>query len=115
MYACLVSEGKVGRILKDTCTYPQPRFIRANTFQVPCTFADDEHVFAAGIDPNIVHQPDISYEKFLSMKADLVKDHGDMYVNFKKSGNNEEMHSFCKGKLILDSVPMCLGGLSNRN
>ena len=27
--------------------------------QVPSTFADDERMLAAGIDPNIVHQPDI--------------------------------------------------------
>lgn len=81
------------------------------TYQVPCTFADDEHVMAAGIDPNIVHQPDITFEKFIAMKNDLIKEHGDMYVNFKKSGSNGEMYQFCKGEFIAFPVPMRLGGL----
>ncbi|CAB1098193.1 unnamed protein product [Ectocarpus sp. CCAP 1310/34] len=67
--------------------------------QVPSTFADDDRVMAAGIDPNVVHQPDISYDKFMTMKNDLVKDHGDMYGNFKKSGSMGEMYEFCKGRL----------------
>ena len=70
--------------------------------QVPSTFADDEHVLAAGIDPNIVHQPDITFDKFIAMKNDVIKDHGDMHVNFKESGSHDDMFSFCKGEWSSD-------------
>lgn len=84
--------------------------VRVKTYQVPSTFADDEHVMAAGIDPTVVHQPDITYDKFIAMKNDVVKDHGDMYANLKKSGHNEEMYQFCKGEFIAFPVPMRVGG-----
>lgn len=67
---------------------------------MPFTFADDDRVLAAGVNPNVVHQPNITFDKFSTMKNELIKDHGDMYVNFKKSGHHEEMYSFCKGKWI---------------
>ena len=51
-------------------------------------------MLAAGIDPNIVHQPDITFGKFIAMKNEIIKDHGDMHVNFKKSGSHDEMFSF---------------------
>ena len=54
-------------------------------------------MLAAGIDPNIVHQPDITFDKFIAMKNDIIKDHGDMHVNLKKSGSHD-MFSFCKGE-----------------
>ncbi|CAB1109878.1 unnamed protein product [Ectocarpus sp. CCAP 1310/34] len=68
-------------------------------FKVPSSFADDSNIFGAGINPNVVHQPDISFQKFATMRTDLFKDHGEMYSNFKKSGSNGEMFSFCKESL----------------
>eukprot|EP00903_Cladosiphon_okamuranus_P005773 g5721.t1 len=68
-------------------------------FKVVSSFADDVNIVGAGIDPNVVHQPDITFQKFTTMRNDILKDHGDMYVNFKKSGSNGEMYSFCKGSL----------------
>ncbi|CAB1115945.1 unnamed protein product [Ectocarpus sp. CCAP 1310/34] len=68
-------------------------------FKVPSAFADDSNIFGAGINPNVVHQPDISFQKFATMRTDLFKDHGEMYSNFKKSGSNGEMFSFCKESL----------------
>ncbi|CAB1106554.1 unnamed protein product [Ectocarpus sp. CCAP 1310/34] len=35
------------------------------------------------------------------MKNDIINDHGDMYVNFKKSEHHEEMYSLCKGRCSL--------------
>ncbi|CAB1103508.1 unnamed protein product [Ectocarpus sp. CCAP 1310/34] len=66
---------------------------------VPSSFADDSNIFGAGINPNVVHQPDISFQKFATVRADLFKDHGEMYSNFKKSGSNGDMFSFCKESL----------------
>ncbi|CAB1118890.1 unnamed protein product [Ectocarpus sp. CCAP 1310/34] len=68
-------------------------------FKVPSSFADDSNIFGASINPNVVHQPDISFQKFATMRTDLFKDHGEMYSNFKKSGSNGEMFSFCKESL----------------
>ncbi|CAB1104220.1 unnamed protein product [Ectocarpus sp. CCAP 1310/34] len=68
-------------------------------FKVPSSFADDSNIFGAGINPNVVHQPDISFQKFATMRTDLFKDHGEMYSNFKKSGSNGDMFSFCKETL----------------
>ncbi|CAB1101411.1 unnamed protein product [Ectocarpus sp. CCAP 1310/34] len=70
----------------------------AHTEDVPFTFADNDRVLAACVDPNVVHQPNITFDKFTTMKNEIIKDHGDMYVNFKKSGHHEEMYSFCKVK-----------------
>eukprot|EP00752_Nemacystus_decipiens_P012554 g11118.t1 len=70
-----------------------------NTFEVANSFANDSRIFAPGIDPNIVHQPDISFQKFTAMKTELFKDHGEMYTNFNKSGSNGEICSFCRENL----------------
>lgn len=85
------------------------------TLQVPSTFGDDPQVMANGIDPSIVHQPDMSYEKFITMKNDIVKDHGDMYYKFKQSGSHGEMYSFCNGEFRALSVPMRREGYVERN
>ena len=65
-------------------------------------------MLAAGIDPNIVHQPDITFDKFIAMNNEIIKDYGDMHVNFKKSGSHDEMFSFCKGEWSTFSVRTCL-------
>ncbi|CAB1104479.1 unnamed protein product [Ectocarpus sp. CCAP 1310/34] len=69
------------------------------SFEVPSSFADDHHIVGAGINPNTVHQPDITFQKFTTMRTELFKDHGEMYSNYKKSGSNAEMYSFCKESL----------------
>ncbi|CAB1107929.1 unnamed protein product [Ectocarpus sp. CCAP 1310/34] len=40
---------------------------------------DHEHITAAQIDPNIVHQPDISYDKFMNMVKEVNKDYRDCH------------------------------------
>ena len=49
-----------------------------------------------------------SFDEFIAMKNEIINDHGDMHVNFKKSGSHDEMFSFCKGEWSTFSVPMCL-------
>lgn len=95
MRVLIFSEGKQ-EIVKNN---PYPIFCRdLCCIQVPFSFADDDHVVAAGIDPSIVHQVDITFDKYIAMKNEIIKDHGDMYCNFKRSGSHGEMYQFCQGE-----------------
>lgn len=80
--------------------------------QVATTLADDEYITAAQINPNIVHQPDISFDKFMNMWKDVNKDYGECHANMKKSGSHKEWHSYSRGKLWC-SVVVCKKPLCN--
>ncbi|CAB1104271.1 unnamed protein product [Ectocarpus sp. CCAP 1310/34] len=49
-------------------------------------------------------KPNITFDKFTTMKNEIIKDLGDMYVNVNKSGHHEEMYSFCKGLCVFRSL-----------
>lgn len=80
-----------------TSIYRHPHVIPLILPQVPSSIGDDPLIIGAGIDPNKVQQPDITYEKYYQMLNDLVKVYGDKAFNFKKSGSNGEWFSFCGG------------------
>ena len=101
------SGGQANNYEGHTSPIPTSRYSCGN-LQVPSTFADYEYVLDASIDPNIVHQPDITFDKFIAMNNEIIKDYGDMHVNFKKSGSHDEMFSFCKSECSTFSVPMSL-------
>ena len=59
---------------------------------------DDPLIISAGIDPNIVHQPGISFDNFMNMLKEVNKEFGSHDHNFKKSGSHEQWWSFSQGR-----------------
>ena len=64
--------------------------------QVHKTF--DEEILR-NIDPNIVSQPECSFETFCRIVKDIVSDFNKNDANMKKSGSHDVWLNFCHGEI----------------